>query len=194
MLLFTCQCTDANLVARANSKSREARLQRDLKEYEDCNARLHEQHNAAVKREYAVSQKLVYEANARRDLDRCLEEAVSNLQDDQNVIARLELELEELQKSTGHVMDMIKADADPTRPTPLLDRLRAAPGLLKNLLKDTAVEFLKTTFALLVLHFPTTPFQRVTSGVATNFEEDKIPEVAEQYHDTVEAIVNDLDL
>ncbi|XP_014661114.1 uncharacterized protein LOC106804462 [Setaria italica] len=159
----------------ANSKSREARLQPYLKECEDSNVRLQEQHNAIVKREYTVSQKLVYEANAHRDLERCLEEAVGNLQNDQNVIAGLEFELEELQKYTGYVIDMIQADADPIRPTPLLDRLKAAPDLLKKLLKDTVVECLKTTFALLVSHFLTTPFQQVTSGIAADFEEDKIP-------------------
>lgn len=91
-------------------------------------------------------------------------------------------------------MDMIKADLDPAKPAPLLDCLKAVLGLLKKLLKGTTIECVKNTFGLLVSHFSTTPFQRVSTRIAAYFEEVKIPEVAEEYHDIAESIVNDLDL
>lgn len=101
------------------------KLRQDQKECEDTNEHIQEQRNALMNREYAVSRKLLYEANAHRDLERSLEDLAGALQSDQYTIAGLELELEELQKSSSYVMDLIKSDANPTKPTPLLDRLRA---------------------------------------------------------------------
>lgn len=69
-----------------------------------------------------MSQKLTYKVVLYKDMDQCLIAAMHSLQYDQMVIAGLEVDLEDLRLATGYVMDMIQPDADPTKPTPLLDR------------------------------------------------------------------------
>uniref|UniRef100_K3YFR4 Uncharacterized protein n=1 Tax=Setaria italica TaxID=4555 RepID=K3YFR4_SETIT len=91
-------------------------------------------------------------------------------------------------------MDMVQLEIDPTMPTPLLDRLKAAPGQLKALLKDTTVECIKNVFTLLVTHFPQIPLEHAAIGVTPDFNADLLPKLTYQYHDVVENIVDDLDL
>ena len=100
----------------------------------------------------------------------------------------------DLQKAANYVMDMVHLDADPSTPTPLLDRLKVAPGRLKTLLKDTMVECVKNTFTLLASHFSKLALEHTMTGVTADFEEYMISEVVENYHDVAETITNDLDL
>lgn len=96
------------------------------------------------------------------------------------MIAGLDLNLEELWKSAGYLMDMITKDADPAKPTPLEDHLRAAPGHLLRLLKDTPIECIKNSFTLLHSHFPTTPLERAATGIAIDFDVAIVLEVVEK--------------
>nr|TKW21741.1 hypothetical protein SEVIR_4G141200v2 [Setaria viridis] len=105
----------------------------------------------------------------------------------------LEVELEELQKVAGYVMDVVQPNANPAALTPLLDRLKAALGRLKALLKDTTVECIKNAFTLVASHFLKLALEWSATGVTADFNVDLIPEVVDQYHDVVESIVNDLD-
>nr|TKW39625.1 hypothetical protein SEVIR_1G191500v2 [Setaria viridis] len=50
------------------------------------------------------------------------------------------MELEDLRNAASYVMDMVQPETDPIALTPILDRLTIAPGRLKELLKDTAME------------------------------------------------------
>uniref|UniRef100_K3Y0I1 Uncharacterized protein n=1 Tax=Setaria italica TaxID=4555 RepID=K3Y0I1_SETIT len=79
---------------------------------------------------------------------------MQSLQRDQLVIARLEVELEDLHRADGYVMDMVQPKTDPTALMPLLDCLKSAPGRLKELLKDTAMECIKNVLVVLKTHFP----------------------------------------
>ena len=90
-------------------------------------------------------------------------------------------------------MDMVHPKANLTTPIPLLDRLKAAPSRLKPFLKDTAVECVKNVFALVVTQFPRLPLDHAATGVAADFNVDLLSDLADQYQDVAESIVNNLD-
>jgi hypothetical protein len=60
-----------------------------------------------IESEFVVSQKQVYEKQARRDLEISLEVALKSLQNDQVIIVGQELELNDLKNAAHLVMDMM---------------------------------------------------------------------------------------
>ena len=84
-----------------------------------------------------MTQKLAYEKRVRRDLEINLVAAMQSLQNDQVVIAGLEVEMTDLKNAAGYVMDMVVPHDNPEEPTPLLDRLMAAPDRVTDLLKES---------------------------------------------------------
>jgi hypothetical protein len=60
-----------------------------------------------IESEFVVSQKQVYEKQARRDLEISLEVALKSLQNDQVIIVGQELELNDLKNAAHLAMDMM---------------------------------------------------------------------------------------
>jgi hypothetical protein len=66
----------------------------------------------AADSEYAVSQKLVYEKGARRDLDVMFVVVLMSLQNDQMTIAGYEVELNYLKGANNYALDCIAVPAE----------------------------------------------------------------------------------
>lgn len=99
------------------------------------------------------------------------------------VIAGLEVEL-----------DMIQPNANPAVPKPLQDRLKSAPGQLKELLMETVVVCAKNILAILKTHFPRIALGHADEGVAVDFDATKLPELAKEFTGLAKNIVKELDL
>ena len=132
-ILISCNIVNIHWLIDANKK--EKALRDDLKEAKDTIRILKESTKAANDSEYAMTRKLAYEKRVRRDLEIDLVLAMQSLQNDQVAIAGLEVEIVDLKEATEYVLDMVAPQANPEEPTPLLDRLIAAPDRVTELLK-----------------------------------------------------------
>jgi hypothetical protein len=95
--------------------------------------------NGTIDSEYAVSQKLAYEKQARKDLEVSLEVALEALKNDQVTIAGQEVDLNDLKNAAHFVMDMLATHVEGEEPKSAIDRLLAAPEKLVDLLKATSL-------------------------------------------------------
>jgi hypothetical protein len=77
--------------------------------------------------EFAITQKLAYEKQARRGLEVSLEVALKSLQNDQVIIAGQEVEQTDLKNATHYAMDMIAVQVEGDGPKSTLNRLIDIP-------------------------------------------------------------------
>lgn len=91
-------------------------------------------------------------------------------------------------------MDMVHPEANPNALAPLLDCLKATPGRLKDLMKETTMECAKNVMALLKTHFPRIVVERVEASTVQDFNKDDLLDLADQYQEATKNVVKQLDL
>ena len=88
-----------------DATKKEKKLQNELKEAKDAIRTLKESTKAANDCEYAMTRKLAYEKQVRRDLEIDLVVAMQSLQNDQVAIAGLEVEIADLKDAAGYKLE-----------------------------------------------------------------------------------------
>jgi len=146
----------------ANKK--EKKLQDDQKEAEKTVEALKESTKAAHDSEYAMTRKLSYEKQVRRNLVIDLVIAMQTLQNDQITIAGLEAEMADLQEAAGYNMDMVVPRVNPEESSTLLDRLIAAPDRVTELLRSTATTVAVGALSWVKSHFPDVDVGKLMDG------------------------------
>ena len=149
-------CVDAN--------KKEKKLQKHLKEAEDAIKMLKESTKAANDSEYTMTRKLAYEKQVRMDIEINLVVAMQSLQNDQVAIAGLEVEITDLKEAAGYIMDMVAPQDNPEEPTPLIDRLIAAPDQITDLLKVSSKTSAVGALTRIKYHYPEVEVAKIGAG------------------------------
>jgi hypothetical protein len=140
--------------------------------------------------EYAISRKLAYEKQARRDLEVCLEVALKALQNDHVIIAGQEVELVDLKNVANFAMDMLASQVKGEEPKPAIDHLLAAPEKLLDLLKATSLAAATEALVRVKSHYPNIDMVKV--GEDPNATKD--PKVVElEVRDATMAVMDAID-
>ena len=181
------QLLTSEVFADANKK--EKKLQKHLKEVEDAIKTLKESTKAANDSEYAMTRKLAYEKQVRRDLEINLVVAMQSLQNDQVAIAGLEVEIVDLKEAAGYIMDMVAPQDNPEEPTPLIDRLIAAPDQITDLLKASDKTAALGALTRVKSHYPEIEVAKI--GAGPNRQAD-LKAIEVEVDAAVEKIIDDL--
>jgi hypothetical protein len=139
-------------------------LKVSLREVEAGGQELKQVMKEATDSDYAVSQKLAYEKQARRDLEVEFEDALKSLQDDQVTIAGYEVELNNLKGATKYVMDCIAVPAEGEEQQSVVDRLIDTPNRLLTLLKETSLAAATDALVRVKSHYPDLDMAKVKAG------------------------------
>ena len=174
-----------------DANKKEKKLQKHLKEAEDAIKMLKESTKAANDSEYAMTRKLAYEKQVRRDIEIDLVVAMQSLQNDQVAIVGLEVEIADLKEAAEYVMDMVAPQANPEEPTPLLERLIAAPDRVTDLLKASGKTAAVGALSWVKSHYPEVEVAKIEAGPNRNANLDALEAEVEAAADKV---VDDLDL
>ena len=148
----------------ADANKKEKKLQKHLKEAEDAIKTLKESTKATNDSEYAMTRKLAYEKQVRRDLEINLVVAMQSLQNDQVAIAGLEVEIIDLKEVAGYIMDMVALQDNSKELTPLIDRLIAAPDHITNLLKASGKTAAVGALTRVKSHYPEVEFAKIEAS------------------------------
>jgi chromosome segregation ATPase len=147
-----------------NTKEKVQNLEVNLREAEAGGVELKQLMESIVDNEYAMSQKLAYEKQARKDLEVSLEVALKVLRNDQVIIAGQEVELNNLKNTAHFVMDMVETQVTGEEPKSSIDRLLAAPENLVNLLKATSLTAATESLMRVKSHHPDVDMVKVGEG------------------------------
>jgi hypothetical protein len=125
--------------ALATSRSKVQDLEIKVREIEAGGVELKRAMKEATNSEYAISQKLAYEAAARRGLEAEFEVGLKSLQSDQITIAGYEVELNDLKGAANYAMSCIAVPEEGEQQRSIVDHLVDTPNRLLNLLRVTGL-------------------------------------------------------
>jgi hypothetical protein len=125
--------------ALATSRSKVQDLEIKVREIEAGGVELKWAMKEATNSEYAISQKLAYEAAARRGLEAEFEVGLKSLQSDQITIAGYEVELNDLKGAANYAMSCIAVPEEGEQQRSIVDHLVDTPNRLLNLLRVTGL-------------------------------------------------------
>jgi chromosome segregation ATPase len=150
-----------------NTKERVRGLEVNLREAEAGAKELKRSMREIIDSEFAVTQKLAYEKQARQDLEVSLKVDLKSLHNDQITIARQEVEPNDLKNATHYAMDVIASPVEGEEPKPALDSLIAIPEKLLDLLKATSLAAAMEVLVRLKSHCPEVDMIKVREGSYT---------------------------
>ena len=116
---------------------------------------------------------------------------MQSLQNDQVAITGLEVEIADLKEAAEYVMDMVAPQANPEEPTPLLDRLIAAPDRVTELLKASGKTAAVGALLRVKSHYPEVEVAKIEAG--PNRDAD-LKALEAEVEAAAEKVVEDLDL
>ena len=116
---------------------------------------------------------------------------MQSLQNDQVAIARLEVEIADLKDAIGYIMDMVAPQENPEEPTPLIDRLIAAPNQITDLLKASSKIVAVGALLRVKSHYSEIEVTKIEAG--PNREAD-LKFIEAEVDAAADAIVRDLEL
>jgi hypothetical protein len=117
-----------------------------------------------VDSEYAISQKLAYEKQARQDLEVNLEVALKSLWNDQVTIAGHEVELRDLKNTVHYAIDCIAVQVEGEEPKSVLDCVIETHDRLLTLLKATNLAVATNALVRVKSHYPDVDMVKVKGG------------------------------
>jgi hypothetical protein len=147
-----------------NTKDKVRSLEVTLREVEAGGQELKRVMMETIDSEFAVTRKLAYEKQARRDLEVSLKVALKSLQNDQVIIARQGVELTDLKNTTHYAMDVIATQVEGEEPKSALDHLIDVPDKLLTLLKVTSLAAATDALVRMKLHYPKVDMVKVKGG------------------------------
>jgi hypothetical protein len=154
-----------NALAAFKSKVRDLEL--SLREVEASGQELKRAMKKATDSEYAISQKLAYEKEARQGLEAEFEVVLKSLQSDQITIAGYEVELHDLKGATNYAMDCIAVPSEGDEARSIVDRLIDTPNRLLTLLRATSLVAATDTLVRVKSHYPDVDMAKVKGGADT---------------------------
>ena len=89
---------------------------------------------------------------------------MQSLQNDQVAIAGLEVEIADLKDAAGYIMDMVAPQENPKEPTPLIDRLIAAPDRVTDMLKVSGKTAAIGALLRVKSHYPEVEVAKIEAG------------------------------
>jgi hypothetical protein len=114
--------------------------------------------------EYAISQNLAFEKQARRELQVEFEVALKSLQNDQVTIAGYEVELRDLKGAASYAMDCIAVPAERKEAKCVVDRLINTHDWLLMLLKVTSLAAAIDALVMVKSYYPNVDMAKVKGG------------------------------
>jgi chromosome segregation ATPase len=173
-----------------NTKKRVRSLEVNLQKAEAGAEEIKQLMKGTIDSEYAVSQKLAYEKQARKDLEVSLEVALKALHNDQVIIAGQEVELNNLKNTTHFTMDILASQVEGEEPKPAIDLLLAAPEKLLDLLKTTSLAVATEVLVRVKSNYPDIDMVKVGEGS----DATKDPKVLElEVREAATAVMDALD-
>jgi hypothetical protein len=154
-----------NTLAASKGKVRD--LEISLREVEAGGQELKRAMKEATDSEYAISQKLAYEAGARQGLEDEFEVVLKSLQSNQITIAGYEVELNDLKGADNYAMDCIAVPSEVEEPQSIVDRLVDTPNRLLTLLKATSLAAETDALVRVRSHYPNVDMAKVKGGADT---------------------------
>jgi hypothetical protein len=154
-----------NALAAFKSKVRDLEL--SLREVEASGQELKRVMKKATDSEYAISQKLAYEKEARRGLEAEFEVVLKSLQSDQITIAGYEVELHDLKGAANYALDCIAVPSEGDEARSIVDRLIDTPNRLLTLLRATSLVAATDTLVRVKSHYPDVDMAKVKGGADT---------------------------
>jgi hypothetical protein len=121
----------------------------------------------ATNSEYAISQKLAYEAAARRGLEAELEVVFKSLQSDQTTIAGYEVELNDLKGAANYAMSCIPVPKEGEQQQSIVDRLVDTPNRLLTLLRATGLAAATDALVRVKSHYLEVDMAKIKGGADT---------------------------
>jgi hypothetical protein len=121
----------------------------------------------ATNSEYAISQKLAYEAAARRGLEAELEVVLKSLQSDQTTIAGYEVELNDLKGAANYAMSCIPVPKEGEQQKSIVDHLVDTPNRLLTLLRATGLAAATDALVRVKSHYLEVDMAKIKGGADT---------------------------
>jgi hypothetical protein len=147
-----------------NTKEKVRFLEVTLREVEAGGQELKRVMMETIDSEFAVTRKLAFEKQARRDLEVSLKVALKSLQNDQVIIAGQGVELTDLKNTTQYAMDVIATPVEGEEPKSALYHLIDVPNKLLTLLKVTSLAAATDALVRVKLHYPKVDMVKVKGG------------------------------
>jgi hypothetical protein len=147
--------------------------------------------------EYDYKQ-LAYECDKHMELiissDRDLVNCYKSLQKLNEDCEKLRGQLKELEETAHPIARMMVPHPGGLKISPLVDRLREAPGRLATYVKHLAKSIPNQVLAYMNSYFPKAPVDVVTGGLATNCTDEQYAELLEQMAPIAEQVAGKLNL
>jgi hypothetical protein len=153
--------------ALATSRSKVWDLEIKVREIEAGGLELKRVMKEATDSEYAISQKLAYEAAACRGLEAEFEVASKSLQSDQTSIAGYEVELNNVKGAANYAMSCIPVPEEGGQQQSIVDRLVDTPNKLLTLLRATGLAAATDALVRVKSHYPDVDMAKIKGGADT---------------------------
>jgi hypothetical protein len=163
----------------------------------DLKNNVYREKDARVVLEYEYKQ-LSYECVKHMELqeasDRDLVNCYKSLQKLNEDCEKLRGQLKELEEAALPIVRLLVPHPGGPKITPLVDRLKEAPGCLATYVKHLAKSIPNEVLACMKSYFPKAPVDVVAGGLAANCTDDQYKELLEQMAPITEQVAEKLNL
>jgi hypothetical protein len=154
-----------NALTTSRSKVRDLELK--VREIEAGGLELKRAMKEAIDSEYAISLKLAYETAARRGLEAEFEVVLKSLQSDQIIIARYDVELNDLKGAANYAMSCIPVPEEGEQQQFIVDCLVDTPNRLLTLMRATGLAATTDALVRVKSHYPEVDMAKIKGGADT---------------------------